>query len=72
MGLVWSDHAIVRYMERVKHLDLAKLKAEMIPDSFRRTLEKLGGTGTVCIDKYKVVVRDYVVVTVLVKDTDQH
>lgn len=65
-----SDHAIVRYMERVYKLDLDGIKRQIMPEEKERLIEKMGdGAYTVKdkVGKYKLVVKGRVVVTILEK-----
>lgn len=41
-----SDHAIVRYAERVLGWDIEQMKSDMLPASIYPLVEKLGTTGT--------------------------
>ncbi len=43
--LTATDHAILRYLERVQGLDLDEIRKEMITDSLKKQVEVLGGTG---------------------------
>lgn len=59
-----SDHARVRYMERVHGLDMAEIDAEILGG---RSIEQLRD-GRYKIDGHSIRVRDNVVVTVVKKD----
>lgn len=62
--IVYSDHAVIRYLERIKKMDLDAIREEIVPPAFRKMLEQLGGSGTVRVNGYKVIVRNNVVITV--------
>ena len=59
-----TDHAVIRFLERVKGLDIDAIKAEMLPDRTREAIEFMGN-GKVVNDRYTLVVRDGRVVTVI-------
>jgi len=59
-----SDHAIVRYLERVKGLDIDAIRKELLPDDVRQAT--LMGNGYYPVNgTHKVRVKDGVVITVL-------
>ena len=41
-----TDHAIVRYLQRVKGVDIDALKKEIVPNDVRKQIEELGGGGS--------------------------
>lgn len=60
-----SDHAIVRYLERVKGLDIKAIKEEIAPQHVRNQIRALG-SGYYPVDgKFKIRVKNGVVITVL-------
>lgn len=63
--LVITDHAIVRYMERVKNLPLEEVKKLILPDGTRALIEKLGNGKYPAGGTHYVVVKDNIVLTVL-------
>lgn len=67
-----SDHAVVRYLERVQGWDIEALKATIVPPEIRALAEKMGnGAYPVAGGKYKVRVQGGVVVTVIT-DSSTH
>lgn len=60
-----SDHAIVRYLERVQNVDIKQIKSSIITPEIREMVEKLGGTGEFPNGDFKVVIKDYVVLTII-------
>lgn len=60
-----SDHAIVRYLERVKGMDIKALKKEILSDGLATKVRQLGDGYYPVKGKYKIRVKDGVVVTVL-------
>ena len=60
-----SEHAIVRYFERVKGFDIEQIEAEILSEKVRGFVEKLGGNGTYPNDWHQVVMKNKVVITVL-------
>ena len=68
--IVISEHAMLRYIERVIGLDLKQLQAIIIPDDLREKIRTLG-SGEYSHEnpngKYKLRVKNNTVVTVLVE-----
>lgn len=63
-GLTITDHALLRYLERCKGVDLEQIKTEMLPTRTADAISKLGdGTYTIH-DRFTAVVRSGCVVTV--------
>ena len=58
-----SDHAVVRFMGRVKGVDMRRLRAEILPHE-RRGLLKVG-PGRIKCSGYELVCGNGVVVTVI-------
>ena len=58
-----SDHAIVRYMERVKGIDMRRLRSEILPHE-RRSLLAAGPSRIKC-NGYELLCSKGVVVTVI-------
>lgn len=64
LGLRISDHAIVRYLERIEKVDIEKIKLKICPIPTRILFSKLGA-GTYPVDGFKIKIKDNTVVTVL-------
>ena len=65
-----SDHAIIRYLQRVYKLDIDGIKRQIMPLEKENTIKRVGdGAYTVKDDvgKYKLIVKGRVVVTILEK-----
>jgi hypothetical protein len=60
-----SDHAIIRYFERVKGYDISEVEKEILSDKIKQMIETLGGNGTYPNDDYSIVMRDYTVTTII-------
>jgi hypothetical protein len=59
-----TDHAVVRYLERINSVDIDKIK-EQIKDKVDLNAVKTLGCGKFPIDNsYKIVVKDMIVVTI--------
>jgi hypothetical protein len=59
-----SEHAIVRYFERVLGSDIGLIEKKILTDEVVALVEKLGGTGTFNCDGFSVVIKNYTVVTI--------
>ena len=55
MGLGVSDHALVRYLQRVKGIDIDALKEEMIEENVVRCYSALGD-GVYPANNYRLVI----------------
>jgi len=63
-NIVISEHAMLRYIERVLGIDLTELQNKIVPPDKLDEI-KLIGNGTFSINDHKVTVKDGVIVTVL-------
>lgn len=59
-----SEHAIVRYFERVKGFDISDIEKEILTDEVLNLVEKLGGTGGYPNNDFKVLMKNYTVTTI--------
>lgn len=66
---VVSEHAIIRWLERVKGIDLNQIRAEIL-NGRSAQIRKLGTCNIKLPNGMKMVVRGHVVVTIL--DKQQH
>lgn len=66
-----SDHACLRYLERVHGLDIAKVKAEMQTPALRQA-DAFGAPFLIGSHGERLVIRDGTVVTVLPKGHPAH
>jgi transcriptional regulator of aromatic amino acid metabolism len=60
-----SEHAIIRYMERVKGLNISEIEKEILTDDVLSLIEKLGGSGKYPVKDFQIVMKDYTVTTVV-------
>ncbi|HEY7866793.1 MAG TPA: hypothetical protein VIC51_12410 [Psychromonas sp.] len=59
-----SEHALLRYMERVLGIDLDEYRKKILSDNVLKQVNTLGGNGTFANDGFQVVMKDNVVVTI--------
>ena len=64
--LILSEHAILRYLERVYKLDTNKLYEEIVTQELKHNYERLGN-GSYSVQDCMVKIVDNVIVTVLEK-----
>lgn len=64
-GVKISDHAILRYLERVKHIDIEAIKKEMLPYDRIDAIVILGD-GKFPINKCTAVVKNNTIITITV------
>lgn len=62
-----SDHAIVRYIERVYGIDIEAIKAELLTEDAREQI-KIVGSGKIPSGPFTLVVKRGTVVTVLTEE----
>ena len=60
-----SEHAIVRYFERVKGFDIEQVEKEILSEQVLNLVDKLGGNGSYPNDGFSVVMKPYTVTTVV-------
>jgi hypothetical protein len=63
--IVLSDHALIRYVERVLGVDLDAAKAAIITDELRKMVDTLGGNGSYPMTGFIVKMKDSVITTVI-------
>jgi uncharacterized coiled-coil protein SlyX len=60
-----TDHAVLRYLEREAGVDTQAIKAKILEDpELNRFVETLGGSGKFPVGGFRVVMKDYSVVTI--------
>lgn len=70
-----SDHAVLRYFERVLGFDIDEIKARIIPEEVQKQVDHFGG-GAFPVNNqddlppFRIRVRNNIVVTVLTDDKD--
>jgi hypothetical protein len=67
--VIVSEHAILRYVERVMGIDLDEIKRKIAPDSLEELTQKLP-SGRFPVNGFAVRVKDRVVTTIITKDDD--
>lgn len=64
-----SDHAVVRYLERVWELDIVKVKQEIVTPSIRQQIGKAGTNTGIFYGRtqkdFKAIIENGTVVTVI-------
>ncbi|MBI1179118.1 MAG: hypothetical protein GC201_01070 [Alphaproteobacteria bacterium] len=68
-----SDHAVLRYLERVYGLDVEHYRAEMTTPGVQVVCDAFGGTGVVIngLNGTRLVLREGIIVTTLPKREDR-
>ncbi len=64
-NIIVSEHAILRYLERVKKVDLELLCGEILTKEVIEAYQQLGDGKYPINNEYKVVIKDNVVLTVI-------
>lgn len=59
-----SEHAVIRYLERVKGIDLQEVESEILNPLVIDLVSKLGGNGSYPIGEFQAVFKNNVVVTI--------
>jgi len=60
-----SQHAIVRYFERVKGFDIKEVEKDILTKEVLNLVEKLGGTGGYPNKDFRVIMKNFTVTTVI-------
>jgi len=60
-----SEHAIVRYFERVKGYDIEQIEKDILSEQVLRLVATLGGNGSYPNDGFSVLMKNYTVTTVV-------
>lgn len=60
-----SEHAVLRYFERVEKRDLLEIEKEIITDELKNTVKLLGGTAEIKRKGYTIIIKDYIIVTII-------
>jgi hypothetical protein len=63
-GLRVSEHAYVRYFERIEGYDLAEIESKILTDEVKRLVDVLGTNGEYPLGTNSIVMKDGVVVTI--------
>ena len=59
-----TDHAVLRYFERIKGYDISEIRKTILPDEVKEQIHKLGG-GEYPVNGFSIVVKNKRVVTVI-------
>ena len=60
-----TEHAIVRYLERVKGVNISEIEKEILNSDVLKMVNTLGGTGGYPTNGFKVLIKDYTVTTII-------
>ncbi len=60
-----SEHAIVRYFERVKGFNIEEVEKEILSESVLDLVGKLGGSGSYPNNNFSVVMKNNTVITII-------
>ena len=61
-----SEHAIIRYLERVKGVNIEEIESEILSDRIKGFIDRLGENGTYPHENgYSLVIKNFTVVSVL-------
>lgn len=60
-----SEHAILRYLERVIGMDIEAIKDKICTKELKSMVEILGNNGTYPVDNFRVKMKDSTIVTIL-------
>ena len=70
--IIISEHAILRYLERVKGIDLEEIQKEILPTPELRKSIATCGDGKYMVDEFALRIKKNVVVTILTKDEEEN
>lgn len=60
-----SEHAIIRYLERVKGINIEEVEKEILPDSVLKLIDTLGGNGIYPVDDFQIRLKNFTVTTIV-------
>lgn len=60
-----SEHAVLRYMERIMKIDLTEIERELLTDDLRLRVRTLGGSCEIKKQDYTIVIKDYIIITII-------
>lgn len=60
-----TEHAILRYLERVEGLDLQEIIHTIIPDETRKLIKEFGNGSYNVKGKYKLIIKDNALVSIV-------
>lgn len=60
-----SEHAVLRYIERIMKIDLAEIESELLTDDLRLRVRTLGGSCEIKKQDYTIVIKDYIIITII-------
>jgi chromosome segregation ATPase len=63
-NVIVTEHAMLRYLERVQGIDMEEVKRAILPENSRKIIAQLG-PGTYPVNGFKIKVADRSVVTVI-------
>lgn len=58
-----SEHAILRYLERIKEINISEVKEEIMTDKIKQQISTIGN-GRIPVGDFVLVIRNNVVVTI--------
>ena len=63
-GITVSEHAILRYLERVKLIDLKAIEEEIITEKLKSAVSILGGNGKYPLNGCRAILKNNTIVTI--------
>lgn len=60
-----SEHAILRYLERVKGLNIKEVENEILTEDVLKLIDTLGPNGTYPVDNFRIVLKNNVITTIV-------
>lgn len=67
-GIIVTEHAMLRYIERVIGINMDELRGKVLPESAETVAKAMGGNVRLPVDGHTVVIKNGTVVTVLTAD----
>jgi len=59
-----SEHAILRYIERVKGINISDIENEILTNEVKTITDDFGGTANLKYGKVTIVIKDFTVITI--------
>lgn len=64
-GITISDHALMRYLERVMGFNLSVFTNEIISEDLKKQVGFVGGSGKFPLGNHQIIMKDFSIITII-------
>ena len=61
-----SEHAVLRYFERVKGFNIGDIEKEILPENIKILTNTIGGNGKFAVNGFSIVMKNFTITTVVI------